>query len=170
MLTNCIDHLREFGRKITLRQWLMMMSLSGATYLFMTVTAIGIGQTPSLPYRYYFTIKGLTPQLHDLVSIKGHTTVYHPQPLSYVKRLAGVSGEPITIKHKQLFVGGRLIGPIRTHTRSGQPLTSLKASIIPPGYVFVSADHPHSFDSRYAEFGLVKLEHIQGTTWGWGQL
>ena len=170
MLTNSIDHLRELSRKITRRQWIMLIGLSGVTYLFMTLTALGIGQTPSLPYRYYFTVKGLTPQLHDLVSIQGHTTVYHPQPLSYVKRLAGVSGERITTDHSNLYVNGRLIGPLRTHTRGGQPLTPLKAQVIPSGYVFVSADHPHSFDSRYAEFGLVKLEHIQGKTWGIGKL
>ena len=170
MLTKSIKQGQSLARKITVWQWVMLIGLSGTTYLVMTLTQLGIGQTPSLPYRYYFTVKGLTPQLYDLASIKGHTTAYHPQHLSYVKRLAGVSGERITIKDNKLFIGGRFIGTLRTHTRCGQPLTPLKAQFIPQGYVFVSADHPHSFDSRYAEFGLVKRKHIQGKTWGWGQL
>lgn len=57
-----------------------------------------------------------------------------------------------------------------SHTlKLGRPLTPLISQVIPQGYVFVAASASGSFDSRYAEFGLVKFEHLQGRTWGWGR-
>lgn len=36
-------------------------------------------------------------------------------------------------------------------------------TVIPEGYVFVTGDNPlHSYDSRYADFGLVPIEDIWG--------
>ena len=37
---------------------------------------------------------------------------------------------------------------------------------VPEGYAFVVGTHPNSFDSRYKEFGLVKISDIQGRAIG----
>jgi signal peptidase I len=52
--------------------------------------------------------------------------------------------------------------PLLDQTTGGDPLTPLSAKIIPEGALFVLGDHPHSFDSRYEEFGLVPVDKIWG--------
>ncbi len=79
------------------------------------------------------------------------------------------------------------IFPLLKQTKEGNPLTPLSVKrisegnntekiipegiipkgIIPPGYVFVAGDNPHSFDSRYEEFGLVPMEKIWGKAVVW---
>jgi signal peptidase I len=52
--------------------------------------------------------------------------------------------------------------PLLDRTTEGDPLTPLSAKVIPEGALFVLGDHPRSFDSRYEEFGLVKMENVWG--------
>ena len=46
----------------------------------------------------------------------------------------------------------------------GQPLYPVENLTVHLGFVYVEGDDPRSFDSRYQEFGLVKVEHIIGRT------
>jgi conjugal transfer pilin signal peptidase TrbI len=134
-------------------------------------THLTINHSPSLGYKAFLCFKGLTPKRGDFVSIEGHPTAYF-EGLHYTKRLVGLPGERIQThdNHEhdnhghvnQMFVGDHFVGTLRTVTRDGKPLHPLKATTIPEGYVFVSADNPQSFDSRYEEFGLVKKTCIRG--------
>lgn len=133
-------------------------------------THLTINHSPSLGYKAFLCFKGLTPKRGDFVSIEGHPTAYF-EGLHYTKHLEGLPGENIRIgethDHESLmFVGDHFTGALRTTTRDGKPLHPLKATTIPEGYVFVSADNPKSFDSRYEEFGLVKETCITGICMG----
>ena len=128
-------------------------------------TTLTINQSPSLSYKAFLCFKNLTPQKGDFISIERHPTAYF-DGLHYTKCLAGLPGEKIRISDKQVSIDGSLIGVLRSTTRDGKPLHPLKTTTIPKGYVFVSADNPSSFDSRYEEFGLVKESCIRGTCFG----
>lgn len=133
-------------------------------------THLTINHSPSLGYKVFLCFKGLTPKRGDFVSIEEHPTAYF-EGLHYTKRLVGLQGENIRIDEthgheNQVFVGGCFVGALRTITRDEKPLHPLKATTIPEGYVFVSADNPQSFDSRYEEFGLVKEACITGICLG----
>lgn len=78
----------------------------------------------------------------------------------------GLPGDAIRIQRGTMLVEDSRVGDLRSRTKEDKPLSSLKAKIIPGGYVFVSADNPHSFDSRYEEFGLVKETNITGICFG----
>ncbi len=52
--------------------------------------------------------------------------------------------------------------PLLDQTTGGDPLTPLSTKVIPEGTLFVLGDHVRSFDSRYEEFGLVKVENVWG--------
>ena len=135
--------------------WTFVLSLGVLLSALLTQTEIKINQTPSLGYRVFFCLKGLEVTRGDFVSFTDHGTAYFGN-LSYTKRLSGLPGDQIRRTRHQLFINDKPVGTLRSATRDGKPLSPLKAKRIPEGYVFVSADHPRSFDSRYEEFGLVK--------------
>jgi conjugal transfer pilin signal peptidase TrbI len=139
-----------------------------------TQTRFYINHTPSLPYRAFICIKGLTPEYGDFVSIHNHPTQRF-KGLHYIKRLVGFPRDTIHIYHNHLYVEKTRtpllidvhhIGPLHPTTQAGKILRPLRDTIIPKNYVFVSADHPQSFDSRYEEFGLVREECITGKCFG----
>lgn len=102
----------------------------------------------------------------DIVSIEGHTPHYVGAHI-FAKRILGLPGDRIIRKKHSLKIGDQVL-PLLTQTKEGQPLTPLSLKVVPQGYVFVVGDHPRSFDSRYEEFGLVKIENIYGkAVWKW---
>jgi conjugal transfer pilin signal peptidase TrbI len=147
------------------RTILIGTSLGVSLACILSQTCININHSPSLGYKAFLCSKWFTPKRGNFVSIQGHPTAYFEE-LHYTKFLRGRSGDIIQIFQNKMFVGGHFVGAIRTTTRDGKPLHPLKAKYVPKGYVFVSADNPRSFDSRYEEFGLVKESCITATCIG----
>jgi conjugal transfer pilin signal peptidase TrbI len=113
-------------------------------------TEIQINRSPSLSHSVFLVVKGMGVNKGDLVSIKGHQTKYF-KDLNFTKRIVGIKGETVPCG-----------ATLKSKTKHGKPLTELCTHVIPDGFVYVKADHPDSFDSRYQEFGLVKTDHIMG--------
>lgn len=160
-----VNH-RKFWRQATVG----LASLGILLAVLLTQVHFSINLTQSLPYKVFICVHGIAPRTGDFVSIQNHPTKYFCD-IHYTKRLRGLPGDQIHIHRNQVYIespgiGNKIIGRLRNTTKDGKPLHALEAKIIPEGYVFVSADHPHSFDSRYAEFGLVKKENIWGRCFG----
>ena len=93
-----------------------------------------------------------------------------PKGLHFVKIVAGVPGDVITMDEKRGFwrngdkdsVTGQFLGMAKTHSLKGKPLAAGPVGIIPPGYYYVMAPHKDSLDSRYAMTGWVPREKIIG--------
>ncbi len=156
-----------FMKKMTWKETCICIALITGFLAFCNYIEVGISQTRSLPYDYFITVKGLQVQRGLLVRISGHSTVYHPSPLPYVKRLIGLPGDAINIANDTMYVAGHKVGLLRSQSTDGRKLTPLQAKTIPQGYVFVAATAPDSFDSRYEEFGLVKIERITGRSFAY---
>lgn len=126
-------------------------------------TQLVLNQSPSLGHKAFLIIKGLPAYKGGLVSFRGHKTKYFNDVI-FTKRIIGVEGDKIALKNKILWVEDTPVSPLLSMTDKGQPLVPLEAAMIPKGFVFVSGDHPHSFDSRYEEFGLVSVHSLIGRT------
>ena len=113
-------------------------------------TEVHINRTSSLPHSVFLVIKFLPMQKGDLVSIRGHQPKYVPN-ITLTKRIVGVASDEVPCGAK-----------LKNATQQGHPLSALCVHEIPRGYVYVQADHPDSFDSRYNEFGLVRVDHLIG--------
>lgn len=113
-------------------------------------TEIQINRSPSLPYSVFFVVKNMPAHKGDFVSLKGHQTKYF-KDTTFTKRVDGIAGDTVSC-------GAQL----KSKTKHGKPLTELCTHVIPEGFVYVKADHPDSFDSRYQEFGLVQKDHVFG--------
>ena len=77
------------------------------------------------------------------------------------KEIVGLPGDEIRIQNDHIFVNKEDIGEIKQTTSKEIPLQPIQDRIVREGYVFVRGIHERSFDSRYAEFGLVPIEKIQ---------
>lgn len=116
----------------------------------------------SLPGRMYIgTSWTFTPQRGDVISFD------HPLfPAPIAKSVVGVAGDMVEIVNGEVFVNGIDRGRVLDKSpHSGKPLTSIKPGLIPDGYVYVWAPHPESFDSRYADIGLIHISRIKERLW-----
>ncbi|MBL0941403.1 MAG: S26 family signal peptidase [Alphaproteobacteria bacterium] len=143
-----------------------LMVTLGIVYLFCENTQLLLNQSPSLNHKAFFIVKGLPARKGDLVSFRGHKAKYFSDVI-FTKKIVGVAGEKIIRQSNMLWIeekGRTPIFPLLPVTDEGEALTPLQATLIPQGYMFVKGDHPRSFDSRYEEFGLVKVGSFIGRT------
>lgn len=116
----------------------------------------------SLPGRMFIGTRwDFTPKRGDIVSFD------HPMfPAPIAKVVVGVAGDFVDILSGHAIVNGSDRGIILDKSpRSGKPLTPIEPGLIPDDYVYVWAPHPESFDSRYADIGLIHLSRIKERLW-----
>ena len=114
----------------------------------------------SLPFSFFLSTKLRGIQPHMYVALE------HPKSsLLIAKQVIGLPGDLMTIQNRTLLINGVNYGGIQEKTRSGCPIDPIYEGVIPEGYVFVYASHPDSYDSRYAEFGLVAISQLKETLW-----
>ena len=79
-----------------------------------------------------------------------------------IKRVRGVEGDRLEVDGHVVRINGSEVGRAKPAGRRGEVLTPIASGIIPEGYIYVAGTHRDSFDSRYAEFGLVPVELVEG--------
>ena len=72
------------------------------------------------------------------------------------------AGDVIEVRGRRIYVAGVFVGEAKPFAQSGRPLEAIESQVIPAGYVFMSGEHIDSYDSRYAEIGLIPRERIIG--------
>ena len=70
--------------------------------------------------------------------------------------------QPLLEVDGEIFVAGHYVGRAKSHSRDGRPLEAIETQTIPDGFVFMMGTHVDSYDSRYAEIGLIPVERIIG--------
>ena len=164
------DFLRHMRRRWYL--YLPVFAIWGFAYvrLFIDPTPrmpILVNWTPSLPYHVaLMQYRHPAVQRGDLIvfAFAGEAQAHYPglrgQP--FFKQVRGVPGDVVTVLDRAVFVNGEAVGLAKTHAYDGHPLAPIAPVVIPPGHFYVQGIGPHSFDSRYAESGLVRAEQVVG--------
>lgn len=117
-----------------------------------------INNSESLPYRLFIRVKGKPDPME-----RGALITF-PHPLSkelLAKEIVGLPGDEIRIQNDHIYVNNEDVGEIKKTTSKQIPLQPILDKIVREGYVFVRGINERSFDSRYAEFGLVPIDNIQ---------
>ena len=108
-----------------------------------------------------FPLFGEDPKPGDRVLFDPPETLGAPVP--YLKTVRGVPGMRVTVgEDRTVFLDGEPVGRAKMHARDGRPLEAIAPCVIPSGHYYLSAGHADSYDSRYAEIGLVPRERILG--------
>lgn len=130
-------------------------ALCGLTLLiFWNGYGLRINHTNSLPSTLYLS--------HRVDKIQLNDTVTFQLPQSHVKLakiVAGLPGDIVEVLHHKLYINGIELGSIV------DPFVPIYSGVIPEGYFFALGVHPESFDSRYAEFGLVPQTTVRERLW-----
>ncbi|QNP48601.1 conjugative transfer signal peptidase TraF [Diaphorobacter aerolatus] len=126
-----------------------------------------VNWTPSLPYHVaLMQYQHPAVQRGDLIvfAFAGEAQEHYPglrgQP--FFKQVRGVPGDIVTVSERTVFVNGEAVGLAKPRAFDGHPLAPIAPTVIPPGHFYVQGIGPHSFDSRYAESGLVRAEQVVG--------
>lgn len=116
----------------------------------------------SIPYKYCFQLNGVSPEKGDLCVFDYHSKSKNSK-FTFVKYLVGVEGDKIKRMGEKIYINEEFVCEV--NPASG--LTPIEDSVIPPGRVFVVGTHKDSLDSRYEEFGLIKVSDLKGKAFGW---
>lgn len=140
---------------------LIFILVVGAGNAIRERTLLTINMSESLEGKVFLIIKSYGKPL-DLKE-DDYVAFMHPWvPGPLIKKLKGLPGDQILHKEGNAYLNHQLIGPIVKLSRDQRTLTPGYFGIIPPHHYFVAGDHARSFDSRYAEVGLLTNETIYG--------
>jgi len=128
---------------------------------------LSINVSHSIPGTVFVVHKGAMPQLGDLAAFRHAGGGGYMAGALFLKRIAGGPGSTVIAKDagggfRDYFVDGRFVGRAKPVSRSGEPLKPGPEGMIPPEHYYMAADHPDSFDSRYAAVGWVAQHQIVG--------
>ena len=81
----------------------------------------------------------------------------------YLKTVRGVPGMEVAVgPDGTVLLDGAPVARAKSRALDGRPLDAVMPGTIPPGRLYLHADHRDSHDSRYAEIGLVPRDRILG--------
>lgn len=125
--------------------------------------------TDSLPHHLFLQCKHVSPKRGDYTCLD--SPWYGGR---VIKKVEGIAGDKLvydkdgnlwveTLWVNALWIGRTLkVGKPKKSAKDGRLLTPIAPGVIPQGKVFVVGDHERSFDSRYAELGLIPETALQG--------
>ncbi len=148
------NHLRNWG--------IAYLLLIVAAVIFQAHYGFGLNASPSLPYRLFLIHKGEMPQRGEYIAFRWHGGGPYPVRVTFVKIVAGISGDTVTRADRDYFVNGTHVGQAKAVSRQGVPLKLGPTGILPAGRYYVRASHPDSLDSRYRLTGWVSEDQIIG--------
>jgi len=121
-----------------------------------TLFGIRINVSKSVPHTIF--ISEPTTSIH-----RGqYVAIYHPKSsLLLVKKIIGLPGDSIEVRDNRLIVNNQEHGLVLKQSKSGHTLTPIQQQQVHENHLFAYAPHEESFDSRYQEFGLVRIEHVK---------
>lgn len=119
----------------------------------------------SLPGYVYVLNKTERPHKGDLAGFWAPENPYYPKEMWFSKYIVGQGGDVITHKGREIFINGKSIGVALERGRKGRPLQMIPDGVIPAGHYFMWTPHPHSYDSRYTDIGLISDEKVRGRSY-----
>ncbi len=148
------NHLRNWG--------IAYLLLIVAAVIFQAHYGLGLNASPSLPHRFFLIHKGEMPQRGEYIAFRWHGGGPYPAGVTFVKIVAGMSGDTVTRADRDFFVNATPVGQAKAVSRQGVPLELGPTGVLPAGRYYVRAPHPDSLDSRYQLTGWVSEDQIIG--------
>ncbi|HYM41381.1 MAG TPA: S26 family signal peptidase, partial [Steroidobacteraceae bacterium] len=108
------QHARRWG--ITYPVFLIVAALFQANFGF------GLNASPSLPDRLFLIHKGELPQRGQYVAFRWPGGGPYPAGVTFVKIVAGMTGDSVTRMDRDYYVNGIAVGTVKTVSRKGLPL------------------------------------------------
>lgn len=89
-----------------------------------------------------------------------------PPQVVFIKKVIGVAGDTVSQQNREFFVNGQSAGIAKIKSKGSRPLKANEfQGVIPSGYYYVHTPHKDSYDSRYADVGLIPVAEIRGVAY-----
>lgn len=145
-----------------MRLFIKVMLITFLINLFKNHVIILINTTCSLPQKVFLVIKDKAFNKNEYIAFYAPYNRFYDNEVPFIKKVGGIADDKMTEINRLFYINYQKIGYAKLFSSKGIPLTKAKTGIIPKGYYFVYSPHPDSFDSRYAEIGLVPQERVIG--------
>lgn len=143
---------------------LAMLSVLSILYSMKPYWEISHNPTHSISKTWFVTHWHAIPDRGQLIVFKNPDQHIYSPTSRFVKYLRGLPGDRLEILGEKVFVNGKLMALANTLGPDGKPLAPLSFNgVIPPKKYLALGTAADSFDSRYADFGLIDEEKILGT-------
>lgn len=144
------------------RWWAYAVAAAGFAYCAAHYR-IALNMSDSLPESMYLVVLDSKPAaVGDFVAFEWQRNVFYRRDWTFVKRVAGVPGQKVTVANRTVYIDGKPVGYAKPNSMHGVPLYPIKEGVIPPGFVYAQAPHPDSLDSRYSVTGLIQSSRVVG--------
>ncbi|MDD5394861.1 MAG: S26 family signal peptidase [Thiothrix sp.] len=165
------------NRKAVLARFARLVALAGSiaallwwgSWQLSPYIRIGINASDSLPGWVYVAYPGDKAHLQvgDTIGFYPAPNRFYPPSFLFIKLVAGIAGDRLTWGKDYpagttFYINGQEFGRAKPQARTGEPLQHTPAGTVPDGAVFVWTPHPDSFDSRYADMGLIPNSQVVG--------
>jgi signal peptidase I/conjugal transfer pilin signal peptidase TrbI len=126
-----------------------------------TVVAI----SPSLDHRIFVMTKRFAPdeiRKDDYVvfTVRSHF-IKNGRPSMLLKKVSCISGQMLETRAREYYCDGEYLGMAKWYSLKGEPVDAFVYSgTVPEGMLFVTGNHPDSFDSRY--LGFIERRNVEG--------
>lgn len=162
MMTN-VKRLSKALLLIGKRYALLFVALLLGTVLFTSRYQLAVNMTESLSGSVFLIDKSHKRAVKgELVAFTWKNATPIPDGITVIKRVAGVSGDTVSVQNRNVLINGISIGRAKETARTGEPLKVIGDCVIPKDHFFAAGDHPDSFDSRYLRPGLISTDAIKG--------
>lgn len=122
-----------------------------------------LNETESLPNWAFAVDKTVkVPARGDYFVFVAPANPYYPAGMQFIKQVAGVPGDVISIRGRDFFINGQFVGHAKERSKKGDPVEMNDAGVIPDGKYFVVTPHPDSLDSKYRLIGLIDQSRLVG--------
>lgn len=91
-----------------------------------------------------------------------------PPKVVFIKQVVGVAGDVVSQKNREFFVNGQSVGVAKVKSKKGRLLKANEfEGVIPFGFYYVYTPHKDSYDSRYADVGLIPVKEVKGKAYAY---
>lgn len=122
-----------------------------------------LNETESLPnWAFMVDKRDKTPVRGEYFVFVAPKNPYYPAGMQFIKVVAGVPGDVVSIKGRDFYINDKFVGHAKTHSKKGEPVQMSAPGVIPAGKYFVMTPHPDSLDSKYQMIGLIDQSRLIG--------
>ena len=137
----------------------LIFCLGAGSLIYYTMSNMLITTTGSLEYRYFWKTDK-TPEKDDYLLFTLNHVLLGKEDLTVTKKIACAEGNRLAVKNRIFTCDGKALGRAKEFSLSGDELPLFAwDGVIPEGKVFLTGQHPDSFDSRYWGFFDLKQTH-----------
>ena len=137
----------------------VLLSLCAALPVYYFMENMLITTTASLEHRYFWKTDKI-PENGDYLMFSFNHPLISRDDITVTKKITCTEGSLLTVKNRIFYCDGKALGQAKQISSRGDILPVFAWNgVIPDGKVFLTGQHPDSFDSKYWGFFDLKQRY-----------